>query len=120
MPPAPTRVMRSVQSDGDGWSGRAANGATSGSNRFAPRSPCANTRCGPCSEYQAALSSRFTREERTGGQFPVTPPRWRYLPAMALQEVRIRPLPPAALEAIIGPERGAVFEATAASIRRVL
>ena len=39
---------------------------------------------------------------------------------MALEEVRIRPLPPEALEAIIGPERGAGFEATAASMRRLL
>ncbi len=39
---------------------------------------------------------------------------------MGLQDVRIRPVPPERLEAIIGPERAAVFEATAAGARQAL
>ncbi len=39
---------------------------------------------------------------------------------MGLQEVRIRPVEPAGLEAIIGPERTGRFEAAAARVRQVL
>ena len=39
---------------------------------------------------------------------------------MGLQEVRVRPTSPARLEAIIGPERAARFEAAAKSMRKML
>lgn len=39
---------------------------------------------------------------------------------MALQEVQVRPVPPAQLESIIGPERTARFEAAAETMRRLL
>ena len=39
---------------------------------------------------------------------------------LARQDVRIRPVPPERLEAIIGPERGAAFEATAEATRQAL